>query len=400
MVRVLTVYFKHRPGGMMQMIYRMLLGGADRGWTMDYLAVEPYRVTHPNLHPHLLPAPGRHASLVFWAWFFVIAPLAALVLARRRRTDLLAVFEGAYAWAVLPAQRLLGLPMVVFLQSDVATINSLHGRAPLARRLEQWMEGAGLRRADRIVCTNHGLADTVQRRWGLAPEKFVVLPNNVPAPPRVSAEARGRLAAEAGLPPDAFVIATTGVFSPRKNLDLLLAAFARMGSERAHLVVIGVGTDDDAWRETLAAARAGDNGDRIHFLGWRADVVDLLAGCDLFVFPSRHEGSPLSLIEALRIGLPCLGSDIDEIREVLGDEPSCLFDPDDAAELSARLDRAASDSTFLADSRRITDGRAARYDFDWEGRVSEIMTEVADRRPPRAAPQKRPGTAGAEPAGT
>lgn len=368
----------------MQMIYRMLLGGAERGWQMHYLAVEPYRVRHANLHPHILPAPRPHTSLLFWGWFFVAAPLVALVLAWRHRVDELAVFEGAYAWTALPAKILLGRPLVVFLQSDVATINRMHGRPSLLRRAEQWMEGAGLRRADRIVCTNRALAEVVERRWRLAPAKLAVVANNVPAPPRVSGEARRRLASALGLPEGAFVVATSGVFAPRKNLDLLLQSFAELRSPRAQLVVIGAGTDAAVWERTTAAARRGPNGSRIHFLGWRSDVVEILAGCDLFVFPSRHEGSPLSLIEALRVGLPCLGSDIDEIREVLGDEPACLFDPDDAAALRARIERAADDEEFLGRLRRHAAERAGRYEFDWEAAVTELMSSARGSAP--AAP--------------
>jgi glycosyltransferase involved in cell wall biosynthesis len=374
-VRVLTVYYEHRPGGMMKMIYRMLLAGAERGWEMHYLAVEPYRIEHPHLHAHLLPAPARHSSLLFWAWFFVAAPVATLALAWRQRTDLLAVFEGTYAWIALPASRLLRLPLVVFLQSDVATINRIHGRPSFLRRIEQWMEGSSLRHADRIIATNRALADLVCARWRLAAERVAVVPNNVGTPPRVSPEARRRLAAEARLPADAFVVATSGVFSPRKNVDLLLRAFAGVASPRAHLLVIGQGPDESAWRATVEAARAGANGERIRFLGWRSDVVEILAGCDLFVFPSRHEGSPLSLIEALRVGLACLGSDIDEIREVLGDDERCLFDPDDVTGLRQRLERATSDPGFYESLQTLARARAALYEFDWDAKVTALMNE-------------------------
>lgn len=392
-MRALTVYYEHRPGGMMQMIYRMLLAGAERGGEMHYLSVSPYRLRHDRLHAHRLPAPRRHDTILFWAWFFLAAPCAALWIAWRQRLDLLAVFEGVYAWVVLPAKLVLRLPLVVFLQSDVATINRLHRRASGLRRIEQWMEGAGLRRAERIVVTNRALGELVRARWRLAPERIEVVPNNVAAPVGTSPEARTRLRAEVGLPADAFAIATSGVFSPRKNLPLLLAAFAEVAAPRAHLIVIGAGTDDGEWRRLIERTKAGPNGARVHFLGWRSDVVDVLAGCDLFVFPTRHEGSPLSLIEALRVGLPCLGSDIDEIREVLGDDPRCLFDPDDAAGLRARLERAAGDPDFLGEIGRMAGKRAEAYDFDWEAKVAAILAAAhAGERPADSPPARARGT--------
>jgi len=375
-MRVLTVYYEHRPGGMMKMIYRMLGGCTERGWEMHYLAAAPYQITHSRLHPHLLWAPRNHTSILFWAWFFAAAPFVSLFLAWRERIDLLAVFEGTYAWAVLPARRLLGVPLVVFLQSDVATINRLHRRPTLLRRIEQWMEGASLRHADRIIATNQTLADVVRERWHLPVERFSVLPNNVSTPPRVSSEARRRVAEDLSLPDDAFVVATSGVFSLRKNLDVLLQAFAQLDSPGTHLVVIGAGTDPVSWNEIMRAARERAGGERIHFLGWRADVVQILAGCDLFVFPTLHEGSPLSLIEALRVGLACLGSDIAEIREVLGDDAVCLFDPNDAAALAARIEAVAGNRGAFEELRAIAASRAAIFETDWDAAVAGLMEQA------------------------
>lgn len=376
-MRVLTIYYAHRPGGMMQMLYRMLLGGAEAGWEMHYLSVEPYRISHPRLHWHRLPWPGGRTSLLFWAWFFLAAPIAALALALRHRIDLFAVFEGSYAWAVRPAKRLLRRPLLVFLQSDVATINRLHGRPALVRRVEQLMEGAGLRAADRVVATNQALADIVCARWRLPAHMMTVLANNVRLPDLHPEWARRALRTSRSLPADAFLIATSGVFSPRKNLALLLKGFSRLDASRAHLIVVGEGPDPAGWRRTVEAAQAGPNGDRIHFLGWRDDVAHVLGGCDLFVFPSRHEGSPLSLIEALRLGLPCLGTDVAEIREVLGDDRDALFGADDVEGLRARLQRAIDEPDFYDRLHRHSTGRAQLYDFDWEARVTAIMQAVA-----------------------
>jgi glycosyltransferase involved in cell wall biosynthesis len=376
-MRVLTIYYKHRPGGMMQMIYRMLLAGAERDWDMHYLSVAPYAVAHPRLHPHHLPWIGRHESPWFWTWFFSTAPFVVLSLARKNRVDLLAVFEGTYAWATLLAKRLLRLPLVVFLQSDVATINRLHGRPALIRRIEQMMEGAGLRAADRIIVTNQALADIVRERWLLSAAKISIVPNNVRLLRADRSEVRHWLHKAYAVPPDAFLIATSGVFAPRKNLALLLASFAELDAPRAHLLVIGEAPDLDEWHRIRQVAVAARNGDRIHFLGWRNDVARVLAGCDLFVFPSRHEGSPLSLIEALRTGLPCIGSNVPEIQEVLGTSPEVCVGVDDIDGLRARMQRAIDDGQFYGQLRALSAERACRYEFDWEARVTDLMTAAA-----------------------
>jgi glycosyltransferase involved in cell wall biosynthesis len=96
---------------------------------------------------------------------------------------------------------------------------------------------------------------------------------------------------------------------------------------------------------------AGDLGlaGQVRFLGALpsgAAVREHLHAADLFVMPSRAEGLPRAMIEAMACALPCLGSSIGGITELLA--PACLFPPDDPAALAAAL-RAA-----LADPQRLT----------------------------------------------
>ena len=59
---------------------------------------------------------------------------------------------------------------------------------------------------------------------------------------------------------------------------------------------------------------------KIHFLGYRTDVKQLLSMCDLFVLPSIREGLPRSLMEAMAAGLPCIVSDIRGNRDLIADK--------------------------------------------------------------------------------
>ncbi len=123
---------------------------------------------------------------------------------------------------------------------------------------------------------------------------------------------RLKIRSQLGIPSDALVLGHVGRFSEDdvKNHNLLVEVTAEVlrRNSSIHLVLIG----DGPLRSTIES-RVVDLGlsDRTRFLGVRSDVLHLLKGAvDVFVFPSRHEGLPLALIEAQAAGLPCVISDV------------------------------------------------------------------------------------------
>lgn len=106
-----------------------------------------------------------------------------------------------------------------------------------------------------------------------------------------------------GLAPDTFTVITVGEHIPRKNHEACLRALA--ATPGATLLFCGVGEKEAELRtlaETLHVA------DRVQFLGFRRDVPALLSASDAFLFPSFQEGLPVSLMEAMAAGLPCVAS--------------------------------------------------------------------------------------------
>ena len=110
---------------------------------------------------------------------------------------------------------------------------------------------------------------------------------------------------ELGLPVDAPAIITVGEHIPRKNHETVLRALALLPD--VHALFCGTGEKED---ELKALAGELDVRDRAHFLGFRRDVPRLLAASDIFVFPSLQEGLPVSQMEAMAAGLPCVVSDV------------------------------------------------------------------------------------------
>ncbi len=136
----------------------------------------------------------------------------------------------------------------------------------------------------------------------------------------------------------------------RKNLDTVLRAMRDVPA--LHLAVCGAvqGSPYPA-----LAAKLGVS-DRVHFLGFRRDMPDLMRAADMFVFPSRYEACSLVVLEALASGLPVLTAVTAGGAEVL--TPTCghvLSDPDDAKALAQTLGAWVDDP-----QRRQQMGQAAR----------------------------------------
>lgn len=154
-----------------------------------------------------------------------------------------------------------------------------------------------------------------------------------------SPAARADTRAALGLAMDAPVVICVGEHSDRKNHETVLRAVAPLS--QAHVLFCGVGEKEEALR---ALARALDMEERTHFLGFRRDVPDLLAASDVFMFPSLQEGLPVSQMEAMAAGLPCVVSDVrgnvDLIRQ---GEGGFVRKPDDAAGFTQDLRRLLED---------------------------------------------------------
>lgn len=150
--------------------------------------------------------------------------------------------------------------------------------------------------------------------------------------------------AELKLSPDAFLIGMTGNFyaAPRKDqmtiCRALPAVFAAVPD--AHCVFAG-GIESGAEQKFAECVRfCQENGisDRVHFLGMRRDVPDILHALDVFVLSTLHDSFGIAAAEAMLVGAPCVLSDIEPLREISGDgEFGVLFPPQNAETLAEKL---------------------------------------------------------------
>jgi glycosyltransferase involved in cell wall biosynthesis len=138
-----------------------------------------------------------------------------------------------------------------------------------------------------------------------------------------------------------------------KGLDLLLAAVAQLPN--AQLVIAGEGPDRDALR---TQAQQLGLGERLRLLTWSDHPHKLFDELDVFVLPSRLEGFPLSIIEAMLAGRPVVATDVGSVREAVVDgDTGHVVPPDNVDALRDALSRLLGDA---AEQRRLGDAGRAR----------------------------------------
>lgn len=164
-----------------------------------------------------------------------------------------------------------------------------------------------------------------------------------------------------GIPSGESMVFWAGRLDPVKGLDGLLDAFFRIGKAcAARLFLAGGGSYESHVRRRINGL---DLDDRVHLLGPRGDVPSLLRTADLFVFPSRTEGLPNAILEAMAAGCPIVTTDVPGCRDLIEDERTGLVVPyGDTAALASAMERLLADRGF---ARGLGSAASAEVDRRW-----------------------------------
>jgi glycosyltransferase involved in cell wall biosynthesis len=161
----------------------------------------------------------------------------------------------------------------------------------------------------------------------------------------------------------------------QKGLDVLLDAIATIRNTHPNVVLLLAGRDGNRTAALrYQATRLGLDAN-VRFLGARDDIPDLLVAADVFALPSRWEGLPGAVIEAMALETPLVATDLPGVREVLGPEllPGRIVAPEDAAALADRI------VATIADPEGAQEwARAARRRFLRRFTTRQIAKEMVD----------------------
>jgi glycosyltransferase involved in cell wall biosynthesis len=277
-------------------------------------------------------------------------------------------------------------------------VHTFHGHvfsgyfSPTKTRAFLAIERALARVTDRIIAISESQRRDLSELYRVAPDaKFAVVPlgldlsrfAEVPDEPPLDG-----VRAEFGVQSAEVVVGIVGRLTAIKNHKLFLDA-ARIALERApanvtfRFLIVGGGDLEDEIRE-----QACELGDRVVLAGWRRDLAEVYAACDIVAQTSNNDGTPVAVIEALASGRPVVATDVGGVADVLErGNLGLLVPPGDAERFADALVRLATDvrlqaelkakgrSSVLADrrarawSRRVVFGAARRE----KGAMTEPM---------------------------
>ncbi len=260
---------------------------------------------------------------------------ALVRLLRRERFALIHAHDGNSKFRAVSAARLArtGTRVVAtqhFVEPAYTQRGGLKGRAAaLAHRAVNQMVAAH-------IAVSRAVLEAALERREMPAARATVIANGILAPDMPCPDGPARLAG-LGIPADAPVIATVARLAPEKGIEYLLRALAglRDRTPTPHLLVIGEGglrAPLEAEADALGLAAS------VHFLGFRPDVPDWVAGADVFVLPSPAEPFGIALVEAMTLGKPAVAARAGGPLEIIEDGVTgLLVAPADPAALAQAL---------------------------------------------------------------
>jgi len=258
-------------------------------------------------------------------------------LARRENADIVHShgYKPNILLGILP-RRLRPAPMV-------ATVHGYtHSRGFDRMRVYEWLDVHALRRFNRVVFVHSGMR-AIPGLNRLDEQRVRIIENGLPNreqagpsehDPRLASFCTGQ------------VIGAVGRLSPEKGFDRLIDAFSRVVAAGSHakLIILGEGPERAALEERV---RLRGLSERVLMPGF-VDATSHLSLFTVFVLSSLTEGLPISLLEAMRAGVPVVATRVGAIPSIVGADCGVLVDTNDIDGLAGALQRVLNDASLAA----------------------------------------------------
>jgi len=254
-----------------------------------------------------------------------------------------------------------------------ATVHTVHN---LSEREVDWsgrlVHRIAFRQGVLPVAIAEEVADSLRRYYGI--DGFPLIPNGIPVgayrQPLIGRDVWRR---KEGFAPTDVLFACVAGLRPQKNPALLLESFARgpASDPRSRLLFVGEG---ELRPDLERQARALGLQERVHLVGLRSDVPEILSAIDVFVLSSDWEGNPLSVMEAMAAGKPPICTAVGGVPELIEDgECGLLVPPQDIEALTKAMKYMLENPGAVSAMGQASARRAIEY-FDLQ-----VMTEAYEK---------------------
>ncbi|HID97542.1 MAG TPA: glycosyltransferase [Thermodesulfobacteriaceae bacterium] len=236
------------------------------------------------------------------------------------------------------------------------------------------------RKAHHVISVSRGIKDVLLRDYCLRPDAVTVIYNPI--------DGRFFSTYSADPPlfelPERFLLHVGRLRLAAKAQDVLLEAFRKVSKRHPGLALVLVGEGEDR-RKIEDMVKEYDLERSVIFAGWQENVAALMNRAEIVVLPSRYEGFPMVLVEALAMGCPVVGADCPTgPREILGDDEYGLLVPvEDPDSLAAAVERLLEDESLRAHYSRRALERADDFDLEKIGNqykrvLNRVMAKQAE----------------------
>jgi glycosyltransferase involved in cell wall biosynthesis len=380
-MKIMTAMYTLKRGGSYDRFKMLIEAFLDRECEVHCLSLTPIEIEHPLFHNHVMHLPfkkvgGLIGKLVVLSMF----PIWSVWVGWRNRIDLIIAFGSLYAFVQGLTKCFLKRPLVTLIRGDSRFGLRMQNSSKYTLYLNKGIENMGLNSSDLIITNNTALREEILK--SLRKGKHIdvkVLLNNILSIPSPHLQDIPRTRAKYGIPEDAKVLVTAGVLNQGKNIEVLINSLPRIEMKNLHLLVVGDGSTeaDFQYRDFLKArAKELKVEERVIFTGWveKEELWKIYLASDLFVMPSINEGMPNAMLEALGIDLPCIGSRISGVKDILQHE-ELMFDPKDEKDILRKISRFFSDEQLSNHIAELCRGRKKDFFFDWKEKVFQMATK-------------------------
>lgn len=238
--------------------------------------------------------------------------------------------------------------------SKTPLIFSEHSPNNKRRKFFYWpIEQIIYRRYKKIVSISEEAFNKVKSWTNLNAKRLELIPNGIPLDKFYNAEP-----VELDIPKDAKRLIMVSRFDPVKDHETVVKSLPYL-DENVHLIFVGVGKTQE---KIKALVQSLELEDRVHFLGFRSDVANLLKSSDITVMSSHFEGLSLFTLEAMASGKPLVGSRVEGLTNLL-DGVGVLFEHQNEKELAEKINQLLENEEYYNTTSKQCLNKVEEYDI-------------------------------------